>query len=107
MKRVQSTLLVVTLLTGVFTALPARAERLIGNDGSFTNSITLQPIELFSGVLNIEFEHAMARWLGLYAGLDFLAWRGALNPEYDRTFAFGPEIGAACICSAMRPAASG
>lgn len=59
-----------------------------------TRAITMMPVELFSGTLNIEYEQALASYASLYGGLNFIAFRGVLATGYDRAFVVGPEVGA-------------
>ena len=90
MKRFAAVAAVVVVTTFSF---PASAELIGNSEGRYSNAITFQPIELFTGTMNIEYEHAFRQWFSLYGGLDFLAWRGVLAPGYDRSLVVGPEIG--------------
>ncbi|MBX7117293.1 MAG: DUF3575 domain-containing protein [Myxococcaceae bacterium] len=85
---------VAAVLLTTSPALAQGQEVHLNPDRRGTHVITLAPVELFSGTFNIEYEHAVAPWVGLYGGVNFLAFRGVLSPGYDRTLSVGPEVGA-------------
>jgi hypothetical protein len=60
---------------------------------AWDNSITVNPIDLFTGTINIEYERAVASRIGVYTGLNFIAYRGVLLPQAASRIALGPEIG--------------
>lgn len=62
---------------------------------AWDNSLTVNPIDLFTGTINIEYERAVANKVGIYGGVNFLIMRGVLMSSDARNrFAFGPEVGA-------------
>src|SRR3954468_10538022 len=61
---------------------------------AWDNSLTVNPIDLFTGNINIEYERAVASRVGLYGGLNFLVMHGVLLPnDTTKRFAIGPELG--------------
>lgn len=63
-------------------------------DRSGTRAITVAPVELFSGTFNLEYEQALASFVSLYGGVNYLGMRGILPAGYDRALVIGPEVGA-------------
>src|SRR5262245_14996911 len=61
---------------------------------AYDNSLTVNPIDLFTGNINLEYERAVGSRVGLYGGINFLVMRGVLLPaETRQRFAIGPELG--------------
>jgi hypothetical protein len=60
---------------------------------AWDNSITVNPIDMFTGTLNVEYERAVASRLGLYGGLNFGYMRGVLSGGDVRPLFIGPELG--------------
>jgi hypothetical protein len=60
---------------------------------AWDNSVTVNPIDMFTGTLNVEYERAVASRLGLYGGLNFGYMRGVLSTSEVRPLAIGPELG--------------
>lgn len=58
------------------------------------NALTIQPIELFSGTLNLEYEGVVMPYLTFTAGLNLLLYRGVFPVTYQQSFGVGPELGA-------------
>lgn len=58
------------------------------------NVITVNPADLFSGALSVEYERVVAPWLGISAGVSAWTFRGVFLPNGEPTF-FGisPELG--------------
>lgn len=94
------------ILAALVVALPFAARAEVYDDPSverpyhsllrsaWDNSLTVNPIDLFTGTLNIEYERAIGTRMGVYGGLNFLLMRGVLLPqETTRRFAIGPEVG--------------
>ncbi len=92
-------LLVPALLALLLSPIAAHAQERVARPHSllrsgFDNAITVQPIDLFTGNINLEYERALASRVGLYAGLNFLVMRGLLLPQETRQrLAIGPELG--------------
>lgn len=71
------------------TAAPARA------DSPTPNLILVNVGDLFSGLVSIEYERAVASWFGLTAGLSILTFHGLFTPPGDPAFVgINPELGA-------------
>ncbi len=60
---------------------------------AWDNSVTVNPIDMFTGMLNVEYERAVATRLGLYGGVNFGYMRGVLSNSDVRPLTVGPEIG--------------
>src|SRR5690242_18892472 len=56
-------------------------------------SITVNPIDLFTGTMNLEYEQAANKVVSLYGGVNFLVVRGLFQPSETRSFGVGPEVG--------------
>ena len=50
------------------------------------NMILVNPGDLFSGVISLEYERALARWFGLTAGFSVRTFRGVFAPTGEPTF---------------------
>jgi len=60
----------------------------------YHSALLIDPGALISGVVDLEYESALARWLGVSLGLSVNTYRGAFEPKAEGSFvAFGPEIG--------------
>jgi len=60
----------------------------------YRSAFLFDPGALINGVVNLEYEAGLARWLGLSLGLGINTYRGAFEPKTQGSFvAFGPEIG--------------
>jgi hypothetical protein len=62
-------------------------------DAPRRSALTVQPVELFSGTLNVEYEGAVLPFLTLTAGVNLLLFRGVFPATYQRAFGVGPELG--------------
>jgi hypothetical protein len=82
----------------------AEAPEVMRHADGVRSTVTVSPIELFSGQFNIEYEHALRDYFSLYGGLNFLAFRGVWAVDYDRAFAVGPEFGARAYLIGNAPA---
>src|SRR5258708_2768252 len=60
---------------------------------AWDNSVTVNPIDMFLGTLNVEYERAVASRLGLYGGVNFGFYRGVLQTGDVRPMFVGPEVG--------------
>lgn len=87
------------LTLSLTTATVSRA-----GDGDYRNAITLNPIDLFTGTANIEYERALTTWASLYGGLNFLYFGGVLRLNTTTRFAVGPELGARLYLIGNAPA---
>ncbi len=59
------------------------------------NILLFNPGDLFSGVISLEYERALAPFFGLAFGASFTTFRGAFTPADTTSYtAFGPEIAA-------------
>jgi hypothetical protein len=66
---------------------------LIG-EHEYRSAFLFDPGALINGVVDLEYEAALARWLGLALGVSINTYRGAFEPQAQGSFvAFGPEIG--------------
>jgi len=89
------------VLSGLAALLPfgALAQERVSRPHSllrsaYDNSLTVQPIDLFTGNINVEYERALGPKVGFYTGINFLVMRGVLLPQETRQrFAIGPELG--------------
>ena len=82
-------LLVALATAAVVTAAPARA------DSPTPNLILVNVGDLFSGLVSLEYERAIASWFGLTAGLSVLTFHGLFTPPGDPAFVgINPELGA-------------
>jgi hypothetical protein len=79
------------------TATVARAE-------DYANAITVNPIDLFTGTANVEYERALTSWISLYGGINFLYFGGVLRLNTPTRFAIGPELGARLYVIGNAPA---
>lgn len=60
----------------------------------YRSAFLFDPGALINGVVDLEYEAALARWLGLSLGLGINTYKGAFEPKTQGSFvAFGPEIG--------------
>lgn len=60
----------------------------------YRSAFLFDPGALISGVIDLEYEAALARWLGLALGVSVNTYKGAFEPKTQGSFvAFGPEIG--------------
>ena len=90
-----ATLLLPTSVSAGFLGdrVKARHEHSLLRSG-YENSLTVNPIDLFTGTINIEYERAVANKVGLYGGLNFMVMRGLLySQDAGNRFAVGPELG--------------
>jgi len=88
------------ILLAVVVALPFAARAEVVEQpyhsilrSAWDNSLTVNPIDLFTGNLNIEYERALGTRVGLYGGINFLVMRGVLLRDTPNRFAIGPEAG--------------
>jgi hypothetical protein len=81
----------VVLALMLSTATVARAQ---SGANDYANAITVNPIDLFTGTANIEYERALSTWISLYGGINFLYFGGVLRLDTPTRFAIGPELGA-------------
>ncbi len=85
MRRLLVTLSALTLLV----AGPVRA------NPSPANMLLINPGDLLSGVVSLEYERALTTWFGLTAGLSVGVFRGPLVPLGQPAYlGLGPEFGA-------------
>jgi len=77
----------------LMTAGTAGAEELVTVRAEGTSSLTVNPLDLFSGTINLEYEHAFDRSASWFAGFDFLVYHGFWPYDSANAFAFGPEAG--------------
>jgi Protein of unknown function (DUF3575) len=78
------------------TAAPAFAHREGRGewDDYGEDMLLVNPGDLFSGVLSVQYEHAFSRHFGLTAGLSVWAFRGVFSPPSDPWFTgISPEFG--------------
>jgi hypothetical protein len=96
MNRLQRSL---TLLTLVATAAFADTNIQVNDGGGGgrrgNNVLLLNPGDLFSGVLSLEYEHALSPYFGLTAAVSVWTFHGLFSPPSDPYFTgISPEIGA-------------
>lgn len=60
---------------------------------SHQNALTVAPIDLFIGTLNLEFERALATRVSGYGALNLMLYRPILYPSQGNSFGLGPELG--------------
>lgn len=96
MTRALKWILAAAVLTVSFAARAEVVERPYHSllRSAWNNSLTVNPIDLFTGTINLEYERAIASRVGFYGGMNFLVMRGVLLPSQTaRRFAIGPELG--------------
>jgi hypothetical protein len=58
------------------------------------NMLLINPGDLFSGVLSLEYERGLARWFGVTLGLSVWTFRGVFTPPGEPAYTgIAPEIG--------------
>ncbi len=80
-------------------ATDARAQQQVmvvqQNQQSGRNMLLVNPGDLFSGVISLEYERALLPWFGLTAGVSLWTFRGVFTPLGEPTYTgVGPELGA-------------
>jgi hypothetical protein len=81
--------LVFALALAALTPVIARAE----NRTDYKRSVTVNPVELFSGTFNIEYEQALNPAVSVYGGLNYLYFKGISATDANAATVFGPEAG--------------
>jgi hypothetical protein len=87
----RSPALILCLLT--LPAIAGAAEEEGVFRSKYENAVTVQPIDLFTGTLNIEYERVLAKRIGAYGAVNFMMYRPILYPSPGSSFGLGPEIG--------------
>lgn len=76
----------------------ARADNAVearDSDEAGRNLLLVNPGDLFTGVLSLEYERAVGRFFGVTAGLSVWAFRGLFSPAAEPAYtAISPEFGA-------------
>jgi hypothetical protein len=57
------------------------------------NLLTVNPIDLVNGFIDVEYEHAFTPATSFHLGADFLVWDGLWDEHRGETFAVGPQFG--------------
>lgn len=87
---------IATLATLVaLTAAPASALPFIDLDGEDRrNMLLINPGDLLSGVISLEYERGLARWFGVTLGVSVYTFRGVFTPPGEPGYTgISPEIG--------------
>jgi hypothetical protein len=68
------------------------------------NVLTVNPIDLVNGFVDVEFEHAWNPIASFHVGVDFLVWDGVWDEHDGDTWAVGPQFGMRFYPLASAPA---
>lgn len=71
----------------VFALAPTNAQ------AQYSRSITANPVELFSGTFNLEYETAVNPFLSMYGGINYLYFQGLSPSAIPDVTMVGPEFG--------------
>jgi hypothetical protein len=80
----------VAVAAGLILLSPARADVL---QTRYENALTVEPIDLLTGTLNLQYERALIPAVSGYVGFNYLYFSGYDEPNAGTQLAIGPEIG--------------
>jgi len=92
-----SSLLLISLLASssvhAAEAAPPAAQPVTIAASGPQNVLLVNPGDLFSGIITVEYERALSRWFGLSLGASLWAYRGPFAGQGEWFPSFGPELG--------------